>query len=97
MSKAASKYDVPRLHCSIGIAVTANIAAFAACATWMTGANSALLWTFSLAFLYGAMMFTSSYVEEEHQFWYWVASSWSGWLFLKRQVLRVLSAVRFHG
>jgi len=25
---------------------------------------------------YGFMMFASSYVEEEQQFWYWVTSAW---------------------
>lgn len=83
MSNAASKYDISRLNFSVIIAVLANIAALAACTTRMTIRNPALLWICSLAFLYGVMMFASSYVEEEHQFWYWVASSWCGWLFLK--------------
>lgn len=83
MSSAASKYDIHKLYFSTGIAVLANIAALTACATWMTVANPGLLWICSLAFLYGIMMFASSYVEEEHQFWYWVVSSWCGWLFLK--------------
>lgn len=83
MSNAASEYDLSRLHFSIGIAALANIVALAACATWITEANLSLLWFSSLAFLYGIMMFASSYVEEEHHFWYWIASSWCGWLFLK--------------
>jgi hypothetical protein len=29
------------------------------------------------------MMFASSYVEEEHNFWYWIASGWFFALFLK--------------
>ena len=83
MSNAASKYDIPRLHFSLGIAILANVTALAACTTWTTIANPALVWIYSLALLYGIMMFTSSYIEEEHHFWYWVASSWCGWLFLK--------------
>lgn len=83
MSNVASKYDISRLYFSMGIALLAIIAALAACATWITVATPALLWICSLGILYGIMMFASSYVEEEHQFWYWVASSWCGWLFLK--------------
>ncbi|KAH8149958.1 uncharacterized protein LAJ45_06111 [Morchella importuna] len=33
--------------------------------------------------LYGVMMFASSYVEEEHHFWYWVASGWFVCIFVK--------------
>jgi len=34
---------------------------------------------FVMVMAYTIMMFASSYVEEEHNFWYWVAS---GWFFL---------------
>lgn len=33
--------------------------------------------------LYGVTMFASSFVEEEHHFWYWVASAWAMILLLK--------------
>jgi len=35
---------------------------------------------------YGVMMFASSYVEEEHHFWYWTCSSWLVYLALARLV-----------
>jgi len=35
---------------------------------------------------YGVMMFASSYVEEEHHFWYWTCSSWVVYLALVRSV-----------
>ena len=33
--------------------------------------------------MYGTMMFASSYVEEEHHFWYWASSGWLALLLLK--------------
>jgi len=32
---------------------------------------------------YGIMMFASSYVEEEQQFWYWACSGWLVFLAMK--------------
>jgi len=32
---------------------------------------------------YGVMMFASSYVEEEQQFWYWACSGWFMLLVIK--------------
>jgi len=32
---------------------------------------------------YGFMMFASSYVEEEQQFWYWICSGWLAFLAMK--------------
>lgn len=84
MTNTASEYDVPRLCSGIAISVLATLAVLVACAEWIRKVNSAVLWTFSLGILYNFMMFASSYVEEEQHFWYWVASSWCGWLFLKK-------------
>lgn len=83
LSHAASEYDLRRLRLGIGITVLATIATLVACATPVRNANPVLLWKYSLALFYGFMMFASSYVEEEQQFWYWLASSWCGWLFWK--------------
>lgn len=45
-------------------------------------------WSFAaIAAAYGAMMFASSFVEEEHHFWYWTASGWFMALFLKEYVV----------
>lgn len=36
-----------------------------------------------ITLLYSIMMFASSYVEEEHNFWYWAASAWIAVLIFK--------------
>ena len=41
-------------------------------------------WLLTATIAYGLMMFASSFVEEEQQFWYWMMSAWSGWVFLKQ-------------
>lgn len=36
-----------------------------------------------ITLFYSIMMFASSYVEEEHNFWYWAASGWIAVLIFK--------------
>jgi len=38
---------------------------------------------FLITTFYTIMMFASSYVEEEQQFWYWIMAGWTTLLFLK--------------
>jgi len=40
----------------------------------------------SVTIAYGMMMFASSYVEEEQQFWYWACSGWLGILAIRTYV-----------
>lgn len=83
MSNAASKYDLKRLHLGIGITVGAA-AVLVPCMASVTQANCVFISTCFITFLYGIMMFASSFVEEEHNFWYWAVSSGCGWLFLRK-------------
>lgn len=83
MSNAASKYDVWKLYSGAGIAFLAMISILGTCAAQAAGSISTNSWITSVALIYGAMMFASSYVEEEHHFWYWVTSGMFGWLFFK--------------
>lgn len=83
MINAANKYDLGRLYLGIGVAILAA-AALVPCITSVTQASWVFLSACFMTFLYGIMMFASSFVEEEHNFWYWIASGCCGWLFLRK-------------
>ena len=83
MSSTASNYDLHRLHLGLGIAASATAAAFALSAPFLRSAKQIGAWFGILVLSYGAMMLGSSYVEEEQEFWYWIASAWFGWLYFK--------------
>jgi ethanolaminephosphotransferase len=83
MSSTASNYDVSRL--SLGILTVAVAALLVLPATSVVCARSRHPGIF-LTFLiigYGLMMFASSYVEEEQQFWYWICSGWIVYLHIR--------------
>ena len=84
MSGTASNYDLGRLNIGVLLAALATVASLATAFTVLLNARSTGLWTSSVTILYGVMMFASSYVEEEHHFWYWASSGWLGWLFFKQ-------------
>lgn len=83
MSSTASNYDLRRLHLGVGVAALATAMAFALSAPILLSAKRVGVWFSVLVLAYGAMMFGSSYVEEEQHFWYWMASAWFGWLYFK--------------
>ncbi len=84
MSSTASNYDISRLNVGIVLAALATVACLSTSFTALLKSRSSGLWTSSVIILYGAMMFASSYVEEEQHFWYWASSGWLAWLFLKQ-------------
>lgn len=83
MSSTASNYNVLRL--GLGLLITGGAAMLVSPAVYYECTRSAYTGAF-LAFMaigYGAMMFASSYVEEEQQFWYWIGSGWIFFLHIK--------------
>ena len=96
MSGTASNYDLWRLYAGIGVALLASTVALSVSARMVLDAGFTGLWMISIAILYGFMMFASSYVEEEQQFWYWATSSWLGWLIVKASVHSQILHSGFH-
>ncbi|KAL7945738.1 alkaline-phosphatase-like protein [Trichoderma barbatum] len=97
MSSMASNYDLSRLSLGQGLSVAAVIASVASLGLqgfWQTGF---LLPLFLLVASYGPMMFASSYVEEEHHFWYWTSTIWLAYLGIKEvQKSSRLSSISNH-
>jgi len=84
MSSTASNYSIQRLHIGIAVATAAWVIIFTNAIPAAQRANGTGIWLGFVVMMYGVMMFASSYVEEEHHFWYWVTSGWLGWLSLKK-------------
>lgn len=76
MKGAATKYELDKMYAGVALAAFATISAAMPCYPALVNlslANFTLLLTFLLQ---GILMFASSYVEEEQQFWYWMTSAW---------------------
>ncbi|KIH92918.1 ethanolaminephosphotransferase [Sporothrix brasiliensis 5110] len=80
MSGMASNYNIPMLCLGLGAAACSMVLAIGATYAFVSrGGGSGLgeMTPFALiSITYGIMMFASSYVEEEHHFWYWATSAW---------------------
>jgi ethanolaminephosphotransferase len=76
MSSTASNYDIPKLIIGLSITLLATLLAFITSFPSLAGSLKTSLPLIGIILLYGVMMFASSYVEEEHHFWYWAATAW---------------------
>lgn len=81
MSSTASNYDVPRLIIGTSLAATSVLLTFFALPSFHHITPPGIAYTLILTF-YSVLMFASSYVEEEHNFWYWATSAWFFYLFV---------------
>ena len=83
LAGAASNYDLNLMGIGIAVMVLASIAGSVLLRPWF-GSSSLVDFFFPLLTVtYAVMMFASSYVEEEHHFWYWGATGWFTVLFGK--------------
>ncbi|KAK1236825.1 hypothetical protein MKX07_005944 [Trichoderma sp. CBMAI-0711] len=80
MSSMASNYDMSRLALGQGLAVAAVVASLVVLGLQGFRQTRFPMPLFLLAASYGPMMFASSYVEEEHHFWYWTCTLWLAYL-----------------
>lgn len=89
LSMAASNYNLKLM--TTGTVLTFISSILSIFGIFLSSENSRLANLFFplSTLLYGVMMFASSYVEEEHHFWYWVASGWFICIFAKGYVLYI--------
>jgi ethanolaminephosphotransferase len=80
LSSMASNYDMSRLFMGQAAAVLALIAAVIAAARCVKDRAVSFTPLSGISLAYGVMMFASSYVEEEHHFWYWAMTAWFAYL-----------------
>jgi ethanolaminephosphotransferase len=81
MSGAASNYDLPRMFIGTTLALLACGLSFFTLPKLTPATPAGLYFALTLV-LYAVLMFASSYVEEEHNFWYWATSGWFFVLFI---------------
>ncbi len=81
MSSAASNYDVTKLFLGTALSTLICVLSLMALLPLQSTSTAGLFYILALT-LYAVLMFASSYVEEEHNFWYWITSGWLFYLFL---------------
>lgn len=95
MSSAASNYDVPRLFLGTALAFLICVLSIFTLPSLRPLSSAGIYYFITLA-LYGVLMFASSYVEEEHNFWYWITSGWFFYLFLSGMRKSRTNTTTFH-
>ncbi|KAK4197450.1 putative GPI ethanolamine phosphate transferase, partial [Triangularia verruculosa] len=80
LSGMASNYDTPKMVLGLVASITALLIAVIAAYSSVSDKPSAFIPFAIVTLAYGAMMFASSYVEEEQHFWYWATTAWFGYL-----------------
>ena len=76
MSTMASNYNLVRLGLGQGLALASFVVSILAVYLDGTHRKGMILPLYLITASYGIMMFASSYVEEEHHFWYWSSTLW---------------------
>ncbi|KAL9007271.1 MAG: hypothetical protein Q9188_000074 [Gyalolechia gomerana] len=86
MSSSASNYSAGKLYGGIAVATLLGLLSFGISSPVLLKENDVRPWALSMTVVYGLLMFASSAVEEEHQYWYFLASAWFLRLGLKHYV-----------
>lgn len=95
MSSTASNYDVLRLITGSALAFVSVLLTLFTLPAFRPITPSDIAYALTLV-LYSILMFASSYVEEEHNFWYWAASGWFFYLFIAESRKEWQSKFIFH-
>ncbi|KAL1608404.1 major facilitator superfamily transporter protein [Paraconiothyrium brasiliense] len=95
MSSTASNYDVPRLITGTALTFVSILMALFTLPSRQPITPPGAAYTL-IIILYSVLMFASSYVEEEHNFWYWATCGWFFWLFLSESRKEWHSKFLFH-
>lgn len=80
LSSMASNYDMSRLFLGQAAAAVALVITIVTMARFANDKAASFVPLSGILLAYGAMMFASSYVEEEHHFWYWATTAWFAYL-----------------
>ena len=80
LSQVANNYDVDLLWLAVGACSIVFIAINSVLLTSIVRTLSAVSFIAILEISYGLMMFASSFVEEEQQYWQWIGTAWFTWL-----------------
>lgn len=95
MSSTASNYDVPRLLTGTALASVSVLMTLFALPSLRQVTPAGVAYLLTLV-LYSVLMLASSYVEEEHNFWYWATSGWFFYLFISESRKEWQSKFIFH-
>lgn len=85
LSGTASKYDTSSMFLGILLAALCCIPRHSLYSPQANGSRFATYAFFFVEATYSATMFASSYIEEEHQFWYWISGAWLVILLMMQQ------------